>query len=500
MKILVAGFQHETNTFSPIAARYEDFERADLWPPLLLGEDMFDGLKGINLPCPGFIEEARHHGHELVPILWCSAEPSGPVEDAAFERIAGMICARVKQEPNVDALYLDLHGAMATQSHQDAEGELLARLRALLGPQCPIVVSLDFHANISPAMFEMADLISVYRTYPHVDMFETGQRAYHYLQRWFAGGLRHKGFRQVPYLIPLSAQCTQQAPNRQLYRFLEHCEAQNGQLGLEMALGFPPADIADAGPAMLAYGADEAQVDGALGKLFSAAMEAEVMYTDELYSPVDAIKLAALNSTNKPVILADVQDNPGAGGTCDTVGILVALYACGVRGAALGVLCDPDAVVKAYEAGEGGYFHATIGDQHHYDGQPFCAEFRVEKLSDGRFPCVGEMYSGAIAEVGPLALLRVQDEQADILLVLCSERFQCVDRSVFAHLGVQVEQLRLLVLKSTVHFRADFEPIAAQIISVVAPGAHPCRLDTLDYQHLRPGVRLGPCGPTTQGG
>ena len=490
----MAGFQHETNTFSPIPAHYEDFVRADLWPKMLLGEEMFPVFEGMNLPSAGFMEAARLAGDELIPLIWCSAEPCGTVEDKAFEQVVEELRKKVMQTADIDALYLDLHGAMVTESYDDGEGELLTRLRQVLGKDIPIVVSLDFHANISPAMVEQSDLISIYRTYPHVDMFETGERAHRYLQSWFSGGLRHKCFRQVPYLIPLSAQCTQQAPNRQLFKYLESWDKEQ-KLGVEMALGFPPADIPDAGPAIVAYGNDIKTVKDSVQKMYSAIMEAELIYKNELLSPGDALQRAETVKKMGPVILADVQDNPGAGATCDTTGILSAMIDAGSQQGLVGVLCDPSVVVTAHQLGEGATFNCRLGNRFGYDQQQVEARWQVEKISNGRFSCTGEMYRGAMADVGPLALLRLLDEKADISVVVSHERFQCVDRSVFEHLGLQVESYQLVVLKSTVHFRADFDSIAALTLQVESPGAHPCRLTGLAYKHLRQGVRLEPCGP-----
>lgn len=511
MKILMAGLQHETNTFSPIPALYEDFVKPDLWPKMLAGEEMFQVLDGMNLPSTGFMQAAQKDGHELVPALWCSAEPSGIVLDSAFEQISKSLCQHLVATPDIDAVYLDLHGAMVTESYEDAEGELLARVRNVLGKDIPIVVSLDFHANISSAMVELSDLISVYRTYPHIDMAETGERAYHYLQAWLSGGLRYKSFQQIPYLIPLSAQCTDETPNKQLYNGLKQWDREQG-LGVELALGFPPSDIADAGPAIVAYGSDEAMLKDSVEQVYRAALAAERIYNDELLTPSEAIKTAnkinqkkidspidsvdEANIKNGPVILADVQDNSGAGATSDTTGILATMIAESVQKGLVAALCDPQLIARTLELGEGAELSASIGNHYGYDKQPLEARWRVEKLSDGRFACSGEMYRGALADVGGLALLRLVDSDADITVVVSRDRFQCVDRAVFEHLGVQVEDYGLVVLKSTVHFRADFEPIAARILQVASPGAHPCQLADLTYENLRDGVRLGPCGPT----
>lgn len=494
MKILMAGLQHETNTFSPIPATYEDFVRPDLWPKILIGTEMFHVLKDMNLPSSGFMTAANNAGHKLIPGLWCSAEPSGKVQDDAFEKIIETLATSISKNPDIDAIYLDLHGAMVTESYDDAEGELLAHIREIVGHEIPIVISLDFHANISQAMVELSNLISIYRTYPHIDMFETGERAYQYLQTWLNGGLRFKHFQQIPYLIPLSAQCTEVEPNKELFECLKNMADQQS-LGIEIALGFPPSDVLDAGPSIVAYSNNEKELEMAAKALFDAAMKAENLYKDELLSPQQAIEVGLSVNQDGPIILADVQDNSGAGATSDTTGILSSMIELGVQRCLMAAICDPQLVSTAHDLGEGAEFRSTIGNHFGYDKESIKARWRVEKISNGRFTCTGEMYRGAIADVGNLALLRLIDADADIIIVVSSERFQCVDRSVFEHLGIEAEKYKFIILKSTVHFRADFEPIASKILQVESAGAHPCRLDGLDYKNLRNGVRLGPCGP-----
>ena len=497
MKILMAGFQHETNTFSPIPAVYDDFLKADLWPKMIFADEMLPIFEGMCLPSTGFMRAAQAQGHELVPLLWCSAEPSGLVDDKAFEKIMAQLCQMIQSESDYDAVYLDLHGAMATPQYQDAEGELLLRVKALLPDGIPLVVSLDFHANVSSLMVEQSDLISIYRTYPHIDMIETGARAFDYLLLWLEGGLRHKGFCQIPYLIPLSAQGTDETPNKQLYRYLEQWDKDNAQ-AMELALGFPPADILDAGPAIVAYGNNKVELDQSVNKLYGTVLEAEKIYQDKLLEADEALDLAYGYLAKKgtgPVILADVQDNSGAGATSDTTGILAHMIQAGVEGGVVAAICDAPLIEKVTQLGNGQIIRACIGNHFAINENDVEADWLIEKVTDGRFTCTGDMYGGAQADVGGLASLRLIKEGVDIRVVISRDRFQCVDRSVFEHLDINLEQCRILVLKSTVHFQADFAPIARKMLQVVSPGAHPCRLAGLQYQNLRSGVRLGPCGP-----
>ena len=176
-RIAVGGFQHETNTFAKRETGLAQFIEPDAWPGLVRGLEMLEAIAGINLPAAGFVSEASALGHRVVPLLWCAAQPAGRVTREAFETISALLLARLADAGPCDAVYLDLHGAMVAEHLDDADGELLRRVRAAVGPAVPIVASLDFHANISPAMVATADALPSYRSYPHVDMAETGARA-----------------------------------------------------------------------------------------------------------------------------------------------------------------------------------------------------------------------------------------------------------------------------------------------------------------------------------
>ena len=201
-RIAIGGWQHETNTFAPFDTDYAAFEMADGWPALVEGPPMIEAVAGINMPIEGFIQAAKR-GAELVPTLWTSAEPGGYVTDDAFERIAQRLCNGIKAAGELDGVYLDLHGAMVTRGYHDAEGEILARVRALIGPRIPLVASLDFHANVSERMVSAADALTIYRTYPHIDMAETGARAAEVLMQLMRGVAAFKAYRQGEYLVPL---------------------------------------------------------------------------------------------------------------------------------------------------------------------------------------------------------------------------------------------------------------------------------------------------------
>ena len=206
-RIAVAGFQHETNTFAPFPTTMELFEQRGGWPELVRGSALFKRFKGLNIPLSGFMGVCPH---EIVPILWAGAEPGGYVDQSVFDSIVSEIVEGV-QSAQTDALYLDLHGAMVTRTHPDAEAEILRRVRAVVGNDFPIAVSLDLHGNMSRAFFDLSTVVTVYRTYPHVDMADTGARAAHLLDAALQGPVMG-AFRQGDYLIPITAQSTEYAP------------------------------------------------------------------------------------------------------------------------------------------------------------------------------------------------------------------------------------------------------------------------------------------------
>lgn len=497
LRVAVGGFQHETNTFAPHKAPLSEFLKTDSWPGLAEGEALFDVMSGLNIPISGFIEAAQQNKVELHPMLWCSAEPSSYVTEHAFESIVDKFCVSLKSARDLDGVYLDLHGAMVAEHFEDGEGELLRRVRAIVGPDMPVIVSLDLHANITEAMIAHATAITVFRTYPHLDMAETGARAYQLMDDVLKGVKIVGGMRKIPFLFPLTAQCTDLEPCRSIYQAVSQVEkkAVNG-LYAEFACGFPPADILECGAAVLAYGSNQAEVDEILENLRALVIKAESRFDINLLTPDQAVQQAMNNTVNKPVVLADAQDNSGAGATSDTTGLLEALVRNHAQSAVLGLMHDPEVAELAHQAGVGNKFSASLGAKSELDGvQPFVSNFRVEALGDGQFTFTGDMYKSSRAELGPMALLRVVDDSCDVRVIVGSERMQCLDLAIFRHLGVEPTQQKILAVKSSVHFRADFDPIAAETLVVAAPGAHPCELTKLSYKNLRPGIRLEPMGP-----
>src|SRR6201986_260083 len=208
-RIAVGGFLHETNTFAPTKATYEAFVHGGGWPAMAHGDDVLKNMHKTNVVLSGFIDVAKVNGWELVLTISCGASPSAHVTEDAFERIVKEMIDGIAAAGPLDAVYLDLHGAMVTEHFDDGEGEILARVRQVIGKDLPLVVSLDLHANVTPAMVEHADALIAYRTYPHVDMADTGRASAKHLALLLKSKQRlAKAFRQLPFLIPISWQWT----------------------------------------------------------------------------------------------------------------------------------------------------------------------------------------------------------------------------------------------------------------------------------------------------
>ncbi len=509
-RIAVGGFQHETNTFAPQRATWDDFARADAWPGFVRGAELIEAVRGYNIPIAGAVAALAAKGHELLPLCWCSAPPSSYVEREAYERVAGAIlddlAAHGAGQGLIDGIYLDLHGAMVAEHLEDGEGELLRRLRALVGDKIPIVTSLDYHTNLTPQMVEHASAMLGYRTYPHIDMAATGDRAALLLDRLLRDKRPlYKAYRQIEFLIPLVWQCTLAEPARGIFALFDEIERgaavgapghNQGIVAVTHTPGFPPADIADCGPALVVYGHDREAAEAAADRLAAAIHAREADFAGKLYQPDEAVAeaLRLARGTTKPVVLADIQDNPGAGGTSDTVGLLRALIAQHARGAVIGMLVDPEAAEAAAAAGEGARLDCAVGAKVGFAGEvPVEADWRVVRLGSGEFTGTGPMYGGARFRIGPMAL--VTDAASGVSAVLAAKRIQSADQEMFRHVGVEPTQVSILALKSTVHFRADFQPIADQVLCVLSPGAHVSDPAELPYRRLRRGIRLSPLGP-----
>lgn len=497
-RILIAGYQHETNTFAPSLADWAAFTRGDSFPAFVQGRAMQDQLAPVNIPIGGFIDAARSRGWTLLPSCWAGAIPSSFVTRDAFERIAGTICddVRAALTGGLDGIYLDLHGAAVAEQAADSEGELLGRLRAIVGPKMPIVASLDLHANVTHRMLREADALVSYRTYPHVDMADTGVLAAELLARHLKAGQRllmHA--RRLPFLIPLNAQSTWMQPAQGLYEALAELDQRFGTV-LSFCMGFPASDFDECAPMVWGHGE---QAEAAVERLFTLVSE-PTQWQLEILPARDAVvqAMALAERASQPVVIADTQDNPGAGGDSNTTGLLQALLAQGAGRkfpgqVALGLLYDAAAGRAALEAGVGAELDLALGTAvptftGSLSDPPVRGRFKVLAVSDGRVTLKGPMMRGLSVDLGPSACLEIDG----VRIAVVSGKKQLLDRELLRMVGIHAEQMHIIVVKSSNHFRADFQPIASAVL--VAKAAGPMAADPADlpWRHLPASIRLRP--------
>jgi len=364
----------------------------------------------------------------------------------------------------------------------------------------PIVLSLDLHANITPEMFALADGITLFRTYPHIDMADTGRRAFDLLRPIVETGKKPaKSFKQGDFLLPLTSQYTGAGPARTIYEKVESVHFDE-LVSADFACGFPPADIPHCGPSAVAYantpGAAQMAVDSIMQVVDTLEPEFAAVLMDADAAVKKAMKIKA-QTEDGPVVIADVQDNPGAGGSGDTTGLLESLHRHQARNALVATLWDPQSASLATEAGLGKTLSLSLGGRNGPEGVlPFEGKFEVLVLTDGRFHGVGPMMKGTEYKLGPMALLRVVEaggtaaSESNLQIIVTSERAQCLDRGFLLSMGVEPEGLDFIALKSSVHFRNDFDQVASEILLAACPGANLCNVAAIPYTRLREGIRL----------
>ena len=493
-RIAVGGVQHETNTFAPEPTSFEAFEQCAYIGGIKRGDDVLALAPGP-MPIGGFVARANALGHRLRPFLYAFAEPGGTIGRPCFERLTGELIDRLKAVLPVDAVYLDLHGAMTAEDLDDGDAELLWRVRSVIG-STPLVCTFDLHGNLTDETLQPADIAIAYRTYPHVDAAETGARAADLVHRLLAGGKRPKrAFRKLPFLVPLDRQSTFHEPARSIYGRLTDIEASPGVWAASLMMGFLQSDLPFVGPSAFAYADTGSQAREAVERLCAAVEAEEASFRSALLSPDEAAAQAAAWTAERPLVIADVQDNAGGGASSDTVDMLEALLRHRVRDAAIAMIHDPAAVDAAFAAGVGATLQLSIGGKGTPGDRPFEGTFLVRGLNRQPVTTTGPMARGQVVDLGHTACLAIEGVE----IVVASKRTQCLDQAYFTHLGIVPSLKHVLVVKSSNHFRADFERIAGKVIGVAGKGLCTANPADIPYTRLRKDVRLFGGGPTLAG-
>lgn len=481
-RVAVGGFSHETNTFSPRPTTYEEFVANGL----VRGADLAR-LAGTRTTAGGFVDGiASDPALELVPTVVCSAIPGGLVTADAVERVEGEILAGIAAVPP-DAVLLDLHGAMVTDLSDDGEGHTLRRVREAVGPDVPVLTVLDCHANVTDEMLRNADIILPYDTYPHVDMGERGKEAAALAGRMLRGEIRPvTAMARLPLMAAPPRQHTGAGVGLRIMNRAFEIEQIPGVVNCGVNWGFAYADTPVTGMSVLVTTNDDADLARRLADEFAR----EIWAMSEEFLPraltVEEAIHAAMAEPQGPIILADLGDNPGGGTTCDGTALLWGLLDLGAKNATIGVIADPAVVSLAVAAGVGAVIETELGgkvDDLH--GYPVPVRATVLRLSDGAFTYEGPMAGGRTDTLGRTAVLRCEGRHGgDVEVIVCERRVQAFDTAVFRSQGIQPEDKHIVVVKSAVHFRGAFTPIAARIIEVDTPGLLAIDLEKFDFQRI----------------
>jgi len=467
-RVLTAVMSHETNTFSKDKTGLEAFRRRDY----ILGNEIPGARRGTRTNIGATFEAADKHGWTLVHPLIASCNPSGTVTAEAFEHIAGTILGAVDQAGGIDGAILHLHGAMVVDGFEDAEGELLRRLREKAGPDVPIMVTLDLHGNITRLMAENSNALIAFKTYPHIDQYERAWQAADLLDRTFRGEIRPRvAIVSRAMLTGLDMGRTQGGPMAELIRRGDAHEAAGEALAVSVFAGFPHADIRDVGPSVtVAYDAGKPGAEAAATAIGEAFMDYAWETRDHkaltfLTCAEAAAKAKAGEAGAKaPLVIADYTDNPGGGGYGDTTRLLKAMIDADLQNAAFHAICDPASVQACAKAGVGATVTLSLGGK--WDpslgGGPLDVTGKVRVIHDGEVWCYGPMGGGVKRDYGLQALLRV----GGIDIVLITNNGQANDLAQYTALGIDPSHKATLAVKSMHHFRAAFEPIAREVVVV----------------------------------
>lgn len=463
-RIVSAEISHETNTFSVLSTTMEDYLKRQCF----FGADVAANMANTRTEIAAHIDAAKAFGWDLVPTVAAHATPSGKTTAAAWAELSGAVLAACEAGP-VDGVLLALHGAMVTEDQDDAEGDLLARLRAKLGPSVPIAVTLDLHANVTDRMAELATVLMPYRTYPHIDQYEMAMESAELMRRVMAGEVRPvTAIARRPTLDGLNHGRTQSGPMAELLARAAAIKAADPAI-LEIGLcaGFAWADIPETGPSVtVTTDGDEAKAQRIAEELADFVWATKHINLVPLLSLDDMVaKARAANAdTGKgPLVIGDTTDNPGAGGYGDGVRLLEALLKAGIRNAACGAICDPASAAKVHAAGLGATVTLDLGAKVSPAtyGPSLAVQAKVEALSeDGAFVCDGPMWAGMTVRLGRSALVDI----SGIKVVIASSNLQVTDRQAFLRFGLDPTKLDVVAVKSSHHFRAAFQPIAREVV------------------------------------
>ena len=486
-KWVIARFQHETNTFSPIPTPLEAFN--PLW-----NEHAFKNQESARTAMGAFIEIAKKEQVKIVTPVCAFSNPSGTVDGKAYESICNSILETVEQ--GCDAVLLDLHGAMVSEFSVDGEGDLLKKIKTI-APNVPIAVALDLHANVTPAMVINSDLIVSFKTYPHVDMYETGLHVGQLLRDLLKEKIKPSmAYRQIPLLSHTLRSNTNEGAMQVVVQAAIEMEKKPGILGISILAGFSLADFHDAGMSVIVIADQNYPASAKLGNEIADELQEMILSQADgfIYKSIpiaQALNKArelTLSAASEPVLLLDHSDNVMSGGPCDTTDILEAALQAGLSNIAAGPIADPDLVQQLILLGPNKSVEIELGNKSGwtYRGvrkHPLKLKGVVKAISDGKIKVTGPIFTGSILNMGFSVLF----ETAHAQIVISSERVEPYDIAVMTSLGIEIESKTYILLKSRMYCRPVFFPLSKGCVECDSDQGGPTSSndDWFDIKHIR---------------
>ncbi|MBT6094604.1 MAG: M81 family metallopeptidase [Rhodospirillaceae bacterium] len=476
-RVLIAGFKHETNTFCRQPADMNAYRAR----ALLLGDDVAKSMRNTRTEIAAFLDFCTTEGWEVRHPIHANAMPSGPVTQAMHEYVRDHILESLRTEGPFDALLLCLHGAMACEHTEDGEGELLAAIREQIGPDVPIAATLDLHANVTDRMAELADILVPYRTYPHIDQYEVATVAAGLIKRTLAGTIKPKTTVRRGAMLDGAdhGRTTTQGPMTDVLASADRLLVRPDVLAAGVCAGFPWADTHDTGPTALIVGDGDTGEHGALADaLVQEIWDKRHISTIQTLGIEEAMaRVKQARPGNKPIVLADFADNPGGGGYGDGTRLLKGMLDANLANAAFGTIYDPGAAELCRDNGLGAIVHLDLGGRTDPAyGAPLSVRCTVKAVTNGQFRMEGPMTAGLQVDMGTTAVVTTDG----IDVVVTSRRFQVYDQMFFRHARIDPLLKNVVAVKSAHHFRAAFQPIAAEVLVVDGGGG----LTSRNYREL----------------
>ncbi len=484
-KIAIAQFQHESNTFAKFTTKLDRFQQTNL----TAGQEIIDFSHSgvLDYVAGAVLTGEKFDDVELIPLFSAYSMPSGTIDGQTFDYISDNILSRLKDHAHeLDGMLFVLHGAAASERTLDVEGTMLSACRKILGPEKPIVATLDLHANISQEMIDNADALISCKLYPHSDTYETGCKAMEILHGMLSGSCKPcMVVKKLPMLMQMRLAATLHEPMKSVVDMCYEAEKRPGVIDCTMAHGFYSGDTPFTSAAVITV-ADTVELAQALAQEVGEKIWAR---RGEFYQPITAPAegVEKAKQLPKPVVINESSDNPGGGTPGDATPLLQALVDSGVSKCCMASIVDPETVAKAVAAGVGNYVDVAIGgkiDGMHGDPVVVKGAY-VRSISDGKIFLRSRMMHGYPTFFGTTVRL-VIDGRVDV--IVCEVPNQIMCDSIFELMGINVREYDYIALKSSVHFQdyfAGVTDIAKSIVSVDAPGICTGDLFSYDYKNLK---------------